>query len=188
MATQPKRKTAKPKTAPAKTAKVKKLKLTAMPNLKQPKLKQIKSIVNLKKTRQSGKPHGPPHPVEPPSADGALADPQIITPLANAMVPAGVNLFVDMTTNRGDFGYILQVLDTTPVPAGMLPPPAVQFIISPGANNFSVNVPGGMLIAGHTYRLRVFVNPANDLTPPQLDFVINISAQGVVVGPILTPP
>lgn len=192
MATQPKRKTAKAKTAtPAVTPKVKKLKLTAMPKLKQPKLKQLKPIADLKKTkprRPRGRRH--PHPEPPPtSADGAPADPEIISPLANAMVPAGLNLFVDLTTDRGDLGYILEVLDTTPLPAGVLPPPAVQFIVpAPGANNFSVNVPGAMLVGGHTYRLRVFVNPANGLTPPHLDFVINITAQAVVIGPIPITP
>jgi hypothetical protein len=108
-----------------------------------------------------------------PVVGGALAMPQITSPLAGAAVPAGIDLPVRVQTNRGDFGYVLQLTDVTPVGAR----PAVPFPVpAPSGSPFTVVIPGVNLVAGHAYSIRVFVSPANGLTPPNMDSICPVTA------------
>jgi hypothetical protein len=80
---------------------------------------------------------------------------------------------VTVETNRGDFGYILQLSDITP---GVVRPGLPLAVPAPSGSPFTVVIPGGSLVAGHSYRIRVFVSPANGLTPPNMDSICNVTA------------
>jgi hypothetical protein len=122
---------------------------------------------------------------------GMPAAPQITAPPAGAQIPAGANLEVDVTTNRPDLSYIVELTDITPPPpapfpgpigpgGGPLPPPMplpIPFNVTPMGNNFSVIIPGSNFVSGHTYSIRVYVDPADGATPPNADCTINVTAE-----------
>jgi hypothetical protein len=161
-------KAAKPK-KPAKAAPVAKAPIT------QPKLpkKPTKGAPSRQLLAAAGT-TDTPDTVEPlRKAAGASATPQIAAPLAGDTVPAGVDLQVDVDTNRGDLGYIVELLDVTPSPVAAL---AMQTsVAAPAGNNFSVTFPASRLAPDRQYRLRVFVDPAFGGTPPHQDHVIDIN-------------
>lgn len=196
MAKQPK-KSAKPKkkvakSKPAASTKKAKKPTAAKKPAKAAKPKAGKTTAKAKKTPK--KPTKPTTGVKPllsggpPSGGGLMmmgggggdATPQITSPAANANITAGANLQVNVNTNRADLRYILTVSDVTPQP----PPPApplppvmpVNLNATPTGNDFSFNVAGTTFVAGHNYRLRVFVDPQDGGTPPHSEHVINVNA------------
>jgi hypothetical protein len=111
------------------------------------------------------------------TAGGATATPRITDPLAGATVAAGTNLQVDVSTNRGDLGYIVELLDITPstTPMPMPAMPVTNVVAGPAGNNFSTTFTGFNLVAGHQYRIRVSVDPA--FRAQVQDHILTVTAQ-----------
>lgn len=108
----------------------------------------------------------------PAGGDGVAATPLITSPLANATVPAGVNLVVNVSTNRADLGYTVTIRDITP--PGPAPAPTAFPGPNPTTNPFSVTIPAANLAAGRTYRILVTLDTASSATP-HTDSVITIN-------------
>lgn len=108
----------------------------------------------------------------PAGGDGVAATPLITSPLANATVPAGVNLVVTVSTNRADLGYTVTIQDITP--PGPAPAPTAFPGPNPTTNPFSVTIPAANLAAGRTYRILVTLDTASSATP-HTDSVITIN-------------
>jgi hypothetical protein len=65
----------------------------------------------------------------------------------------------------------------TPVPAPIPLPGPLQFNVTPTGTDFFVIIPGSDLVSGHTYQIRVFVDPASGSTPPNQDQSIDVEAE-----------
>ena len=104
---------------------------------------------------------------------GANSTPQFSSPRAGANVAAATDLVVSVTTNRGDLGYIVELHDTTV----MMAMPIQKLVAKPAGSPFSTTFSGAGIVAGSAYSIRVFVNPADGLTPPNGDQIIAVNAQ-----------
>ena len=139
-----------------------------------------KTAVKLSKSTKAKPPKKPTKPAAvqslmdpgPIGGDGVAATPLIMTPLANSTVPAGVNLVVNVSTNRADLGYTVTIRDITP--PGPAPAPTAFPGPNPTTNPFSVTIPAANLAAGRTYRIRVTLDTASSATP-HTDSVITIN-------------
>jgi hypothetical protein len=108
-----------------------------------------------------------------PRSAVAPAAPTIQSPGANTYAAPGVNLSVEVWTNRPDLSYIVTLADITS--GSTLPPPPVNLVIpAPCSIPFFAVFNGSNLVANRLYTLRVFVNPASGLTPPHMDHTINV--------------
>lgn len=183
-----KKPTTKKKPAPNKPATPKKpAKTTVMAAAKPAKSKKIK------KSKTAPKPQLPegmavlgllddPAPPPPPGpgqiigggGGGAPAAPHIFAPLAGP-VPAGMNLPVSATTVRGDLRFVIELRDISPLPVPPLPTVLLN-VPAPGANPITGTFPGATVVAGHTYRIRVSVDPIEGPTPPPNADSINVTA------------
>lgn len=108
----------------------------------------------------------------PAGGDGVAATPLITFPMANATVPAGMDLIVNVSTNRADLGYTVTIQDITP--PGPAPAPTAFPGPNPTTNPFSVDIPAANLAAGRTYRILVTLDTASAATP-HTDSVITIN-------------
>ena len=108
----------------------------------------------------------------PAGGDGVAATPLITFPMANATVPAGMDLIVNVSTNRADLGYTVTIQDITP--PGPAPAPTAFPGPNPTTNPFSVTIPAANLAAGRMYRILVTLDTASSATP-HTDSVITIN-------------
>ena len=139
-----------------------------------------KTAVKLSKSTKAKPPKKPTKPAAvqslmdpgPIGGNGVAATPLIMTPLANATVPAGMDLIVNVSTNRADLGYTVTIQDITP--PGPAPAPTAFPGPNPTTNPFSVDIPAANLAAGRTYRIRVTLDTASAATP-HTDSVITIN-------------
>ncbi|MBN9117800.1 MAG: hypothetical protein J0I06_01300 [Planctomycetes bacterium] len=104
-----------------------------------------------------------------------VARPNITSPVANADVPPGEDLGVSANVNVGDLRYQIELTDVTGDPP--FPTPFVTDATVVGGVATGV-IPAAQLPAGHTFRIRVLVNPADGSTPPNLDHTITITTTG----------
>ncbi|AMV26494.1 hypothetical protein VT84_18995 [Gemmata sp. SH-PL17] len=107
------------------------------------------------------------------SPGGVAAAPHIINPFANSFVPPGVDLTVNITTNRGDLRYKVTFTDLTPPPPAP-PAPLTTNIPANGGAGFTLVIPGANLQTNRVYEIFVFVDPADGASPPHLDHTINV--------------
>jgi hypothetical protein len=105
-----------------------------------------------------------------------IARPVIMTPSANAEVPAATDLHVVVNVNIASEDYVLELTDVTGSPP--YPPPYTQTGTPNASSQVIADIPGAQLQPNRTYELRVYIDPAFGPTPPNLDHVINITTGG----------
>ena len=142
-----------------------------------PKLEETAAVMALIETDDPALP--PPPPPDPGTmpmgggAGGAAAMPNITAPQAGG-VPAGMDLLISAMTNRGDLRYIIELRDNALPPA--MPAPPVQLnVAAPGANPITGTFLAANIVASRAYRVRVFVDPGDGLTPPHTDAVVFVN-------------
>jgi outer membrane biosynthesis protein TonB len=176
-------KATKPKTAkkPAKPKAAKKPKTAAKPKTVAKKKKPASAKAPKPKAAPKPKPKTvkkpKPKTAKKPKAVFAVAAlapqnavPQITSPSANASVPSGQILTIDVDTNRGDLGYIVRWTDITTPGA-----PVDHPVAAPAGASFSANVAASDISAGLTYRIFVFVDPSSGATPPHNTDTIDVT-------------
>jgi hypothetical protein len=107
----------------------------------------------------------------------AVAAPQFVQPTSGFFATPGADLRVLVSTLRPDLRYIITVTDVTD-PQNPGAPQQINIPAPIGSGSsmlFAADVPGAWLVLGHKYQIRVFVDPADGLTPPHHDAAVDIT-------------
>ncbi|MBY0458902.1 MAG: fibronectin type III domain-containing protein [Gemmataceae bacterium] len=96
------------------------------------------------------------------------AKPKITSPGNGDHVPPGVDLTVQVDTNRDDLRYIVELTDTTTGASVKV------YVPAPTGGRFTAVFAGSNLQPDRTYTIRVYVNPLDGATPPNLDATITV--------------